>query len=642
MSFSFDHSSRLVAAFFAFSLIASANVLLPLGYVSYDVTGPPNSVQFDITNNTGANATPFPDPTFPVATLVHFQNLSLTVTLEDGSTFSCPGAGCPSSPYFTLAADGQSFGGAAFGIVSGKEPVSAVLGGTFDTTTVTLNDGTMWNISPNAFFDASGLISPTITDPTGTCKDLSTGCLNDGDLAVIYAEAQPAAVPEPRAIGLLGILFVGVMFSRSRFRRNRRLISSTALLTPVVWFVLAPSNSWATNVVTVKLNAWTTPSAGTAALTYVNLTVSGMPNGTVDPDNVLITLSTTCGGAPSATTNASSVKHILGTSDRINFQLPGAIPTTGNYFVSVRGNAGSIQFSSGASCSEIAVTVGNSTLVVENLNDSGPGSLRAVLSGAINGDIIAFANGLSGTIKLTSGELPITHSVNIDGPAANLIDISGNKSSRVFQIGGALNVTIGDVTIANGSALGQGGGIFNNGSNLVLVRAVISLNTVQGGATGGAEGGGIYNTGGSLTVTNCQFGDNQALGGPGNGQGGGIAVDGASLTIIHSTLNGNMAQGGNGQGGGIFNGQSSTVTLSNTIISLNQALGGTSGNGEGGGIYNSGTSTLTCTSCSIMGNSALGSTGLGGGIYNLGTLIFDSATAITNNQASTSNPNIFP
>jgi hypothetical protein len=44
----------------------------------------------------------------------------------------------------------------------------------------------------------------------------------------------------------------------------------------------------------------------------------------------------------------------------------------------------------------------------------------------------------------------------------------------------------------------------------------------------------------------------------------------------------------------------------------------------------------------VTQNHANGSPGIGGGIYNLGTFSFDSATVIEDNKASTSNDNIFP
>src|SRR6516164_9801929 len=63
-----------------------------------------------------------------------------------------------------------------------------------------------------------------------------------------------------------------------------------------------------------------------------------------------------------------------------------------------------------------------STFTVMNLNDSGPGSLRAEIAAA-NGtpgaNTIDFAHRLHGTITLTSGELSISNSVTINGPGAD-------------------------------------------------------------------------------------------------------------------------------------------------------------------------------------------------------------------------------
>jgi hypothetical protein len=53
-----------------------------------------------------------------------------------------------------------------------------------------------------------------------------------------------------------------------------------------------------------------------------------------------------------------------------------------------------------------------STLTILNNLDSGPGSLRAALASAANGDTIAFAPSLSSkTITLTSGTLSVNTSV---------------------------------------------------------------------------------------------------------------------------------------------------------------------------------------------------------------------------------------
>src|SRR5262245_40106325 len=63
-----------------------------------------------------------------------------------------------------------------------------------------------------------------------------------------------------------------------------------------------------------------------------------------------------------------------------------------------------------------------STFTVLNLADSGIGSLRqAILDANANPDAIGFADGLSGTIPLTTDQLSITDALTIDGPGADLL-----------------------------------------------------------------------------------------------------------------------------------------------------------------------------------------------------------------------------
>ncbi len=98
-----------------------------------------------------------------------------------------------------------------------------------------------------------------------------------------------------------------------------------------------------------------------------------------------------------------------------------------------------------------------STFTVKNLHDSGGDSLRAAIIAANanpGADTIVFAHGLTGTIKLTSGELSITDAVTISGPGADKLTVSGNGASRVFEIDTAvgLGVAISGLTISHGYA----------------------------------------------------------------------------------------------------------------------------------------------------------------------------------------------
>src|SRR6516165_8471153 len=84
-----------------------------------------------------------------------------------------------------------------------------------------------------------------------------------------------------------------------------------------------------------------------------------------------------------------------------------------------------------------------STLTVLNNLDSGAGSLRDTIAAAKSGDTVAFAPSLNGeTITLTSNELTINKSLDIEGPGTSLLTISGNDTYRVFDVSQGLTVTI--------------------------------------------------------------------------------------------------------------------------------------------------------------------------------------------------------
>jgi hypothetical protein len=130
---------------------------------------------------------------------------------------------------------------------------------------------------------------------------------------------------------------------------------------------------------------------------------------------------------------------------------------------------------------------------------------------------------------------------------------------------------------------------------------VLSGNSVSGIFSGG---GGIENNDGTLTVTNSTLSGNSAVG----GDGGGILSNGGTLTVTNSTLSGNSAA----YGGGIAN--DGTLTVTNSTLSGNGAEFG--GGGINIGVYGATTNVgATIVAGNTMGNcsgSALTSLG-----YNL-------------------------
>jgi hypothetical protein len=127
---------------------------------------------------------------------------------------------------------------------------------------------------------------------------------------------------------------------------------------------------------------------------------------------------------------------------------------------------------------------------VTNLNDAGMGSLRQAILDTPAGGSVDFQAGLSGTITLTSGQLAVSKDLTISGPGADLLTVSGNHASRVFNVAATFTVSIAGLTIADGLATdlpSQGGGILNRGT-LTVTGSTLSGNTAL-------YGGGIYNAG---------------------------------------------------------------------------------------------------------------------------------------------------
>jgi hypothetical protein len=277
---------------------------------------------------------------------------------------------------------------------------------------------------------------------------------------------------------------------------------------------------------------------------------------------------------------------------------------------------------------------------VTTLNDAGPGSLRDAIASTPAGGTVDFQAGLTGTIVLTTGELALTKDLTIAGSGADVVTVSGNHASRVFNIGATFTVDMSGLTIADGQE-GGAGGIYNQGT-LTVTSCTLSGNaargggggilndgtltvtnsTVNGNAGGGGYGGGIANTG-TATVTNSTFSGSSAS------RGGGISNQG-TLTVTGSTLSGNSAS----EGGGIVN--FGTLTVANSSLSGNIA------GLNGGGIMNCNPGTVTLTSSTLSGNSANGTIlgDGGGGIFSYGGLQSRN-TIIAGNRATVTGPDLF-
>lgn len=103
--------------------------------------------------------------------------------------------------------------------------------------------------------------------------------------------------------------------------------------------------------------------------------------------------------------------------------------------------------SSGAVDTAMACT----DIVVTNLADEGPGSLRQALLDVCPAGVITFDPSLNGqTLVLGSGQLVVNKDLSINGPGANQLSLSGGKNDRGFQILAGATVRITGITIRDG------------------------------------------------------------------------------------------------------------------------------------------------------------------------------------------------
>ena len=250
------------------------------------------------------------------------------------------------------------------------------------------------------------------------------------------------------------------------------------------------------------------------------------------------------------------------------------------------------------------------------LADSGEGSLRDALGRIAEGGTITFDPSLAGgTMTLTSGQLAIDGSVTVDASAAAPVTISAGGASRVLQVAASAQVSMNDLVLRDGVAAPQGGGIFNLG-DLSLERVVVTENTQDAAGPANFEfgGGGIYNgDSATLSLTDSTVSDNTSVNQPG---GGVYGFFDSSITVTRSTISGNVA--GDVAGG--------LRTLGNATIVNSTVSGNTSTAWHGGGVFHT-DGVLTVTNSTFAENVA--PAGTASGIL-VGTFGAPASATITN------------
>lgn len=277
-------------------------------------------------------------------------------------------------------------------------------------------------------------------------------------------------------------------------------------------------------------------------------------------------------------------------------------------------------------------------------------SVGGCVSGGLGKDTITIT--ATGVITLSSALPAIFQDVDIVGPGAGVLTISGASLYRVMQVNAGTRVSLSGVTIANGFASVTGGGGILNSGTMTLTDSTVFRN-----AASVVEGGGIYNDG-ELMINNSRIYSNSATdsGGGIYNEGSGLAV--GALTIMNSEILSNSA--GNVGGAGLLN-FGGIAILSNTLVSANTAGGYGAGlyvqNGDlhlinstvsrndadrGGGLYSNYTGTVTIVGSTFYRNRAVLFNGGGVDIAESGkqTYAITNSTFVSN-TSQTSGGGIF-
>lgn len=181
-----------------------------------------------------------------------------------------------------------------------------------------------------------------------------------------------------------------------------------------------------------------------------------------------------------------------------------------------------------------------STCNAATANDCTLRGAIAAANAAATADIINFDTTVfntAQTITLGGTELSIANNgtLTIDGLGANMLTISGNNMSRVFNISASANVSIYGLTVTGANVTNANGGgiVVNASSTLALTRVVVTDNYGQSG------GGILLLANSTVNLFNTTISNNNSAVSSGS-IGGGILNQGGTLNVDASTFSGNQ------------------------------------------------------------------------------------------------------
>ncbi len=252
---------------------------------------------------------------------------------------------------------------------------------------------------------------------------------------------------------------------------------------------------------------------------------------------------------------------------------------------------------------------GGLTTIVQNCDDSGPGSLRDAYFNAVDGETIDLSQLACSTITLTSGALTDSLSaaaVSLNGPGKYNLTIDGNHAGRVFVHNGSGELSLNGLTIANGSYSGTyGGGCIYSHGDVNLQATIVTACSMSSSGTARAFGGAIYALGGvNLTLSTVSGSTAHAA----SADSAGAGVWANRVQIAGSTISGNTVSGDGShyaRGGGVF-------VLGDAQIAYSTISGNQADSGAGAFFVGATSYPMRIIDSTISGNHA---SGAAGGVY---------------------------
>jgi hypothetical protein len=410
----------------------------------------------------------------------------------------------------------------------------------------------------------------------------------------------------------------------------------------------------------------------------LNANTSHKGSDTITFAKALFTTSTLEG----ATTNGSTIVAGLSSTSTLSVGMTvtgHGIPVA-DTIATIGPNDGEIQLSAPATATGIATLAIVAQTITLDTADPTPEATLDPLSGSPG---FPYNRGPS--------DFVINTNITIDGPSGDhgltLNNVLGG--SRLFDVDAQGTLTLDNLTLTGGDAVGpnggangggggagMGGAIFNDGK-LTLNACTLTGNRAiggngaagwgnngrlaQNGGAGSAGGGfveGLHFTGGAGGAGGIPYINHTGNGGPGgaglvggfgSGGGGGGGGGGGSVDASGSAAYpggtagpggpGGFGGGGGNGGGGGYNGgggkQGDGSGGSGGFGGGNGGgganIGGGGGAGMGGALFNNGDGTVTITNCTLAGNSAIGGSAgfASGGADGLGGAIFNVNGSIT-------------